>query len=97
MTVDVRGRALDDNSLLRMVSEIKRDYPTMGQTMLWARLRSQGFYVTRACVREAIRSTDPINTALRWRDITPRRPYSVPSPNSLWHLVVFQYKLNTVC
>ena len=54
MTVDVRGRALDDNSLLRMVSEIKRGHPTLGQTMLRARLKSQGFYVTRARVREAI-------------------------------------------
>ena len=35
---------------------------------------------------DAMRVTDPINTALRWREITPRRPYSVPRPNSLWHI-----------
>ena len=37
-------------------------------------------------MRDAMRVTDPINTALRWREITPRRPYSVPGPNSLWHI-----------
>ena len=49
-------------------------------------LGSLGFKVTRARVREAMRASDPINTALRWREITPRQPYSVPGPNSLWHI-----------
>ena len=34
-----------------------------------------------------MRVTDPINTALRWRgNLSNRRPYSVPGPNSLWHI-----------
>ena len=42
--------------------------------------------MTRARLREAIRATDPIYMALRWREMVTRCPYSVPSPNSLWHL-----------
>ena len=42
------------------------------------------YRVTRARVRDALRSVDPINTALRWQG--GRRPYSVPGPNSLWHI-----------
>jgi len=45
--------------------------------------RAQGFYVTRCRVREIIRAMDP----LRWQGgVTARRSYSVPGPNSLWHI-----------
>ena len=29
---------------------------------------------------------DPANAALRWGIVVSRRQYSVPRPNSLWHL-----------
>ena len=45
-----------------------------------------GYRVTRERVREAIRNTDPINNASRWREVSARRTYSVPGPNSLWHI-----------
>ena len=58
--------------------------------MVWGRLRSMGFSVTREKVRQAIRHTDPLYTALRWRgDVIKRQPYSVPGPNSLWHVGMF--------
>lgn len=60
--------------------------PALGQTLVWGRLRSMGLSVTRARLREAMWVSDPIHTALRWSEITPRRPYSVPGPNSLWHV-----------
>lgn len=82
---DPIGEAIDDVTVNALVSEIRRRQPALGQTMVWGQLRSEGYHVTRAQVRDAIRSTDPINTTLRWHGITPRRPYSVPSPNSLWH------------
>ena len=83
---DSIGQTVDDATLTALVNEIRRQQPALGQTMVWGQLRSQGYHVTRARVKSAIRSTDPINTALRWHDMTPRHPYSVPSPNSLWHL-----------
>ena len=64
----------------------------MGQTMVWGRLRSLGFNVTRERVRQAIRHTDPLHTALRWRgDLIKRQPYAVPGPNSLWYLDMLEY------
>ena len=59
---------------MKYLHQMRRDYPALGQTMVWGRLRSMGYLVT---VREAIRATDPIYTALRWREMTTRRPYSV--------------------
>ena len=46
-----------------------------------------GFNVTRERIRQAVRENDPIHTALRWRgELVRRQPYSVPGPNSLWHI-----------
>lgn len=55
--------------------------------IVWGRLRSVGITVWRGRLRQAIRTIDSLHTALHWRgDLTGRRPYSVPGPNSLWHL-----------
>ena len=75
-----------DSELCQILHQMKRELPALGQTLVWGRLRSMGLNVTRARVREAMRESDPIHTALRWREVTPRRPYSVPGPNSLWHI-----------
>ena len=80
------GMSITDHDLHECLRQIRSDYPALGQTMVWGRLRSMGYTVTRARIREAIRATDPIYTALRWREMVTRHPYSVPSPNSLWHL-----------
>ena len=77
---------ITDSELCEVLQQMRRELPSLGQTMVWGRLRSLGFKVTRARVREAVRVSDPINTALRWREITPRQPYSVPGLNSLWHI-----------
>ena len=81
------SRNITDEELRVIVDQIRRDLPTLGETMMWGHLRSMGFRIARERVRCAIRETDPLHTALRWRgDITRRRPYSVPGPNSLWHI-----------
>ena len=55
--------------------------------MAMGHLRSLGFYVSRERLRNAVRVTDPINRALRWRGVlTARRPYSVSGPNALCHI-----------
>ena len=75
---------------LRVVNEIQRDQPALGETMIcmiWGRFRSMGFHITRSRLREAIRESDPLQRALRWRgELARRQPYSVPGPNSLWHI-----------
>ena len=77
---------LTDPGLSGVVQQLKREFPSMGETMLWGQLRSMGFMITRSRVRHALREADPMHTALRWRgELTRRQPYSVPGPNSLWH------------
>ena len=49
----------------------------LGESMTTGRLRGLGVKATR----------DPIVASLRQMGyLTQRRPYSVPGPNSLWHL-----------
>ena len=85
--LDEPPRTLDDNELRRFITELRRESPNVGEVIVLGRLRSNGMRVPRERVRQMIRETDPINTALRWRGlITPRHPYSVPGPNSLWHI-----------
>ena len=75
MVQSVSGTLSDDEPKLLLTSMCK-EHPSMGQTMVWGRLRSMGFNVTRERVRRAIRYTDPLYTALRWRgDVIKWQPY----------------------
>ena len=80
-------RTITDDQLKHLLTEMRQQYPNFGETMAMGHIRSLGFHVKRAHLRNAIHQTDPIQTALRWRgQLTRRRPYSVPGPNSLWHI-----------
>lgn len=81
------GIEVNDAELRVVLSQLRRTFPELGEKMVIGHLRSLGYNVTRSRVRNAIRVTDPINVALRWQgNLTVRRPYSVPGPNSLWHI-----------
>lgn len=81
------GAMISDDHLSELLRGLRQELPSLGQTLVWGRVRSMGFKVTRARVRQVMRQNDPINTALRWRgEFVQRRPYSVAGPNSLWHL-----------
>ena len=56
---------VSDNELHIVLNQMQIEFPALGQTMVWGRLRSMGIVVTRARVCEAIRTTDPIHAALR--------------------------------
>ena len=76
-----------DDKLRRFMGQVREEFPNIGESLVIGRLHSMGYHVPRNRVRRAIRATDPINTALRWRGIiTTRRSYSVPGPNSPWHI-----------
>ena len=78
---------LTNDEVRRHVTEMRLQSPNMGESMAIGRFRALGFQVSRDQVRQAIRETDPLNTALRWPGgLTSRRPYSVAGPNSLWHI-----------
>ena len=85
--LDEQTTELSDSELIALIEELRQELPYIGRVMVMRILRSRGYQVSRERVRECIRLTDPLNTALRWRG-TPRhrRPYSVPGPNSLWHI-----------
>ena len=85
--LDDPSELLRDEELQERLTQMRREYPQFGETMAMGHLRSLGYHVSRERLRNAVRVTDPINRALRWRGVlTARRPYSVPGPNSLWHI-----------
>ena len=77
---------VDDGTLTRIIGEIRTDLPEVGETMIMGRLRSLGLHIPRQRVCESLRTVDPLNVALRWHGVTNCQPYSVPGPNSLWHI-----------
>ena len=79
-------RTLNDEELKDLLRDIRREHPNLGQTMMLGLVRARGYYVSRARLRDAVRDIDPLSSALRWHILTHRRRYSVPSPNSLWHI-----------
>lgn len=49
-------------------------------------LRSLGIQIQRHRLRSSIARIDPVNVRLRRAVVVSRRAYSVPGPNSLWHI-----------
>lgn len=58
----------------------------VGFSMVYGHLRSTGLKVQRDRVRAGLKRVDPNNSRLRWATVITRRTYSVPGPNSLWHI-----------
>jgi hypothetical protein len=72
-----------DQELDAMVREVLLDFPTAGEVMLNGHLRSRGFHVQRARLRNSIHRIRGFNTL---NQPIQRRSYSVPGPNYLWHV-----------
>jgi hypothetical protein len=89
--------SLSDDDLASYVAEFRRDDPHIGESMTAGLLRSRGYRVTRARIRQALRSHDPLSAALRWPGLTKRRVYSVAGPNSLWHVGMYLSNYIHVC
>lgn len=78
---------LSDHELREIMRNMRLQHPNYGETMAMGHIRSLGYRVSRARLRASIHYTDPIQAALRWQGgPVVRRPYSVPGPNSLWHI-----------
>ena len=87
MLGDTSEQRVTDDEVRRHVTEMRLQSPNMGESMAIGRFRALGLHITRDQVRQAIRETDPLNTALRWPGgLTNRHPYSVAGPNYLWHI-----------
>jgi len=51
-----------------------------------------GYKVPRRWLRHTLHNIDVLASTLRWDgNLRPRRPYSVPGPNSLWHIGTYEY------
>lgn len=68
------------------MDKIRRLTPNIGQRRLAGALRARGIRIQRWRVRDCLRRVDPLGTTLRWNGTIYRRKYSVPTPNSLWHI-----------
>ncbi len=78
---------LTDDELVAILRDLKNELPYIGEVIVLGALRARGYNVTRHQCRSCIRRVDPVSIPLRWQgNLHRRRPYSVPGPNSLWHL-----------
>ncbi|KAG5260490.1 hypothetical protein AALO_G00309840 [Alosa alosa] len=78
----------DITNLRSIISGYLATTPNSGYRIVYGFLRSSGIRVSQLRVRETLRALDPIASAIRGLQVLliPRRPYSVPSPLSLWHI-----------
>ncbi len=60
--------------------------PAHGIRTVQSRLRASGFILQRERVRESLYRVDPSGVEARLRRTLHPRQYSVPGPNSLWHI-----------
>ncbi|KAI4901165.1 hypothetical protein NFI96_006000 [Prochilodus magdalenae] len=80
--------SIDNGELDTMVCEILSCHPNTGYKMMVGLLNARGIRIQRHRVQEAVSREDPEGTVmrtLRLQTLRCRR-YSVPSPNSLWHI-----------
>lgn len=77
---------ISDQELDVTIIKLKEVLPHVGERVIIGHLRQSGIFVQRERVRQSIHRVDPLNTALRWNFHIIRRTYSVPGPNSLWHI-----------
>ena len=81
------ARSVSDQELTEHLQQLRINSPYIGESMILGQLRALNIQDSRERVRHIIRRIDPLNTALRWGgNLSSRRPYSVPGPNSLWHI-----------
>ena len=77
---------IDDSRLDAMVSDIAARLPCCGIRSMQSMLRANSIVLQRERVRESLYRVDPVGMQDRLRSRLHRRQYSVPSPNSLWHI-----------
>jgi hypothetical protein len=77
---------ISDDRLDDMIRSYKKERPDSGYQYVQGHLTSLGYNVQRQRVRQAIRRTDRLGSAIRTRQPVRRRKYKVKRPNAVWHL-----------
>ena len=75
-----------DTELDDVIRSLKQDHPNDGEVLMQGHLVRMRIRVTRQALRNSIHRVDHINVILRRRTVVRRRVYSVPFPNSVWHI-----------
>ena len=60
--------------------------PHSGESLIQGHFLSIGVLVQQKRVREVLQRLYPIARTNHWQEVISRRTYSVPGPNSLWHI-----------
>ena len=77
-----------DEEIKLIISEITKKFPNSGicEIVAMLRCRDPPILIQRDRIQKLLCVVNPPATARRWAQVLPRRTYSVPTPNSLWHL-----------
>ena len=85
-----------DEELDGIIANLKSTLPHVGERIIIGHIR---LCIQRERIRQSIQRIDPVNTSLRWHLHISRRTYSVPGPNSLWHIgtkqLIYVYQSQT--
>ncbi|KAE8207396.1 hypothetical protein CF327_g7354 [Tilletia walkeri] len=83
----MQSDAISHDQLCSIVLELRsKGAGNEGERAMIGAMRSLRLHVSRARLRLAVAATDPFRALAVRRDLLPRRVYSVPFVNSLWHL-----------
>lgn len=79
---------ISDNQLDALVTEIHHIHPNAGYKMMLGHMRSRGLLIQKHRLQASMRRVNPEGTMMRRLSLQTRqrRQYSVPAPNSLWHI-----------
>ncbi|XP_047231291.1 uncharacterized protein LOC124874117 [Girardinichthys multiradiatus] len=79
---------LNDEDLDEKATQIQQHQPNCGYKMMLGHLNAQGIHIQRQRVQASMRRVDPRGVLMQTLQLNPRRRrrYSVPAPNSLWHI-----------
>ena len=77
---------IGDDELDKLTDVYVQHFPAAGAKTYQAFLHSQGLKIQRYRVRESMIRVDGEGVCQRRRRVLTRRVYSVPMPNSLWHI-----------
>ena len=78
--------SIDDDSLSAHIADIKVCNPNSGYRAVCTKLRLRVIKVPIYRIRRLCFEIDPAGAMSRWMMTIDRRAYSVPGPNSLWHI-----------
>ncbi|KAG8928962.1 hypothetical protein FRC01_005115 [Tulasnella sp. 417] len=87
MFIQAVHSTLSDEELYELIYNYKTTVGMFfGERAIFGLLTAQHHWAPRWKIRQIIRQIDPLGVETRWKRAILRRTYSVPFPNSLWHI-----------